>query len=60
MLKLRRSFGHPGSRKSQCPAEKTLSKACLHHNLNGNKKGKKKKKGKGKNMKKRAGKIEVL
>ena len=46
MVKLRRSFGHPGSRKSQCPAEKTLAKACLHHNLNRNKKGRKGRKGK--------------
>ena len=51
-LKLKRSFGHPGSRKSQCPAEKVLAKACLHHNLNGRKgkKGKKNKNNKGARM----------
>ena len=57
-LKLKRSFGHPGSGKSHCPAEKVLAKACLHHNLNG-RKGKKKNKGagKGKNTKKRTGEV---
>ena len=58
-LKLRRSFGHPGSRKSQCPAEKVLAKACLHRNIN-KKKNKKKKRnraGKGKDSKKRIGEL---
>ena len=58
-LKLRRSFGHPGSRKSQCPAEKVLAKACLHRNIN-RKKNKKKKKsraGRGKGTKKRIGEL---
>ena len=56
-LKLRRSFGHPGSRKSQCPAEKVLAKACLHRNIKKNKKKKKSRAGRGKGTKKRIGEL---
>ena len=57
-LKLRRSFGHPGSRKSQCPAEKVLAKACLHRNINRKKNKKKKNRaGRGKGTKKRIGEL---
>ena len=55
-LKLRRSFGHPGSRKSQCPAEKVLAKACLHRNTN-RKKNKKKNKKMRRDPKKRIGEL---
>ena len=62
-LKLKRSFGHPGSRKSQCPAEKVLAKACLHHNLNKKKKKKKgagNRRGKGKESKTMTGELPRL
>jgi hypothetical protein len=44
VLKLKRSFGHKGSGKENCPEEKVLAKACLHKknknkNKNRNKKG---------------------
>ena len=57
-LKLRRSFGHPGSRKSQCPAEKVLAKACLHRNINRKKNKKKNRAGRGKDSKKRIGELQ--